>query len=170
VCARRKARKCGVTAARAAVAGFMSLQGSFQKRGGAPHDAHLLRRSRDAVTACHVSRAGRTLWAHDGSPAPAGPRRAHHGPGGYCQPSKNQGVLGLASVTLNTWRENFAKYQDYKPGEPARQNRLAGAWGGSWRPVEPLICCPLSREAFPEGKSTQNPPQGVPAHARVPSL
>jgi hypothetical protein len=36
--------------------------------------------------------------------------------------------------------------------------------------VKPLLRCLLSKEVFPEGKSTQNPPQGVPAHARVPSL
>ena len=99
----------------------------FPRRRGSHHDAHLLRRSRDAPTARHVSRAGRTLWAHDASPAPPGPRRARHGPGGYCQPSKNQGVLGQASITLNTRRVNLAKDQACKPGVPAGQNRLAEA-------------------------------------------
>jgi hypothetical protein len=149
---------------------FYVTSGRFPRRGGAPHDAHLLRRSRDAVTARHVSRAGRTLWAHDDSPPSAGPRRAHHGPGGYCQPSKNQGVLGLASVTLETWRENFAKVPRLQAWGAREAESPRGGLGRQLRPVEPLICSPLSREAFPEGKSTQNPPQGVPAHARVPSL
>jgi hypothetical protein len=107
------------------------VSGQLPRRGGARHDAHLLRRSRDAAVALHVSRAGRTLWAHDDSPASAGPRRAHHGPGGYCQPSINQGMLGWASTTLDTRRVRFAKDQVYMPGELARQNGLARAWRGS---------------------------------------
>ena len=48
-----------------------------------------------------------------------------------CRPSVNQGMLGQASTTLDTRWINFTKDQVYKPGEPARQNRLAEAWRGS---------------------------------------
>jgi hypothetical protein len=164
VYARRKAWKCGSDCSLRSRCRIYVASGRLPRRGGARHDAHLLRRSRDAATARHVSRAGRTLWAHDDSPAPARPRRARHGPGGYCRPSRNQGVLGQASTTLDTWSMKFAKDQAYKPGEPARRSCLAEAWRDS-RGLRSLLSTALS----PRMSSLKGSQRGILHRALPPS-
>lgn len=60
-------------------------------RGGTPHDARSTGETESPQThhRSTLSRAGRTFWTHDASSGPDGPRRARHGPGGYCRPSGN---------------------------------------------------------------------------------
>ena len=82
------------------VTAICSLRESFISSGellrcnvGGPHVCTRYRQGERgtlrAAIVLHVSWAGRTLWAHDASPASTRHKRAHHGPGGYCRLSGN---------------------------------------------------------------------------------
>ena len=92
---------------------------------------------RKLTTNRRVSRAGRTFWTHDASTGPDGPRRARHGPGGYCRPSGIQGVQSPLSTALTRDRiDETAKDQAERFERPSRGKVSREDWRGQRRPEE----------------------------------